>query len=106
MHFLTISVTASFAVCLAFAVVVVVCNCRGIEISDTLIQWFFTMFGVEFAATAAIKISKHTIRKQEIKEKIENIKREGLTVDKKDLDQKSGYEYGDYDDYDDGSLMG
>lgn len=101
MKFLTLSVVLSFIACLIFTVVIIVCNCLGVEISDTLIQWFFTVFGVEFAAAAAIKISKHTIEKQTIKERVQMIKDEGLEVEKSDLtdnsDNEMYYDTGEYD---------
>lgn len=101
MKFLTVSVVASFLACLAFSVVCIVLSCLGYTVSDTLIQWFFTVFGVEFAASAAIKISKHTIKKQEIKEKVENIKNNNLEVDKSDLNNNSNSNgFDDYDVYD------
>lgn len=102
MKFLTVSVVLSFFVCVVFTVVVIVCNCLAIEISDTLIQWFFTVFGVEFAAAAAIKISKHTIERQKIKERVQMIKDEGLEVEKSDLsespDNEMYYDTGEYVD--------
>lgn len=102
MKFLTISVIFSFIACLIFTVVIIVCNCLGVEISDTLIQWFFTVFGVEFAAAAAIKISKHTIERQKIKERVQMIKDEGLEVEKSDLsestDNEMYYDTGEYVD--------
>ncbi len=93
MKFLTLSVIISLILCVLFTGVVIALECVGIEVSDTLIQYFFTVFGVEFAATAAIKISKHTIEKQKVKDKIEQIKENNLTVEKEDLRQDSSDDY-------------
>ena len=104
MKFLTLSVILSFAACFIFAAVCLVLNCLGYEVSDTLIEWFFKVFGVEFAAAAAIKISNHVIKKDEIKERIRNIKENNLEVEKKDLvvnNQNQGYFYSGNDDYGD-----
>ncbi|MBO7462051.1 MAG: hypothetical protein J6T96_05600 [Bacteroidales bacterium] len=101
MKFLTAAVVVSFVACLIFTAVCIILNCVGYEVSDTLIQWFFTVFGVEFAASAAIKISKHTIKKQEIKEKVENILSNNLELDKNDLNNNSSSNgFDDYDVYD------
>lgn len=93
MKFLTLSVIISLILCVLFTGIVIALECVGIEVSDTLIQYFFTVFGIEFAATAAIKISKHTIEKQKVKDKIEQIKENNLTVEKEDLRQDSSDDY-------------
>ena len=95
MKFLTLSVIISLILCVLFTGVVIALECMGIEVSDTLIQYFFTVFGVEFAATAAIKISKHTIEKQKVKDRVENIKNNGLKVEKVDLKTDDTIDYSD-----------
>jgi hypothetical protein len=111
MKFLTLSVILSFAACLVFAAVCLILNCLGYTVSDTLIEWFFKVFGVEFAAAAAIKISNHIIKKDEIKDRIRNIKENNLEVEKKDLtpsNQNQGYYYtgDDYGGDEFGDTMG
>ena len=93
MNFLKISVISSFIACLIFTVVCLVMNWLGHDVSDTLIQWFFTVFGVEFAATAAIKITKHTIKKKEIEDRLDKIKENNLEVEKSDLNQSDDNDY-------------
>ena len=107
MKFLTVSVILSFLACIAFTVVCLVMTRNGYEVSDSLIQWFFTTFGVEFAAAAAIRISKHRIQEVEIDEKINRIKENGLEVSKSDLKASSDndYYYNDYD-YEGGDSVG
>ena len=98
MKFLTVSVILSFLACIAFTVVCLVMTRNGYEVSDSLIQWFFTTFGVEFAAAAAIRISKHRIQQTEIDEKLNRIKENGLEVSKSDLKPNDNdYYYNDYD---------
>lgn len=93
MKFLTLSVIVSLILCVLFTGVVIVLECMGVEVSDTLIQYFFTVFGVEFAATAAIKISKHTIEKQKVKDRVEQIKENNLPLEKEDLKTSDNDDY-------------
>lgn len=85
MKFLTVSVIASLILCVLFTITVLILNCMGIEVSDTLIQYFFTVFGIEFSATAAIKISKHIVDRQKVKDKIDLLKENNLEIEKSDL---------------------
>lgn len=106
MKFLTGAVIASFIACLVFTVVVIVLSCFGYAVPDTLIQYFFMAFGLEFGAAAAIKISKHQIKKAEVKERIGMIKENNLELDKTDLKNSSTSDgYDDYESYED-SIMG
>lgn len=93
MKFLTLSVIISLILCVLFTGVVIALECMGVEVSDTLIQYFFTVFGVEFAATAAIKISKHTIEKQKVKDRLEQIKENNLPLEKEDLKTSDNDDY-------------
>lgn len=93
MKFLTLSVIISLILCVLFTGVVIALECMGVEVSDTLIQYFFTVFGVEFAATAAIKISKHTIEKQKVKDRVEQIKENNLPLEKEDLKTSDNDDY-------------
>lgn len=102
MNFLKVSVALALLACLIFTVVVLIMNERGVEVSDTLIQWFFTVFGVEFASTAAIKIAKYRIKKQETEDKIETLKQNDLPIDKTDIGSPESDEY----EYDDNTFYG
>lgn len=101
MQFLTLSVILCFVSCIAFAVVVLVFNANGIDVSDSLIEWFFKVFGVEFAAAAAIRISKYTIEKAKTKDKIKLIKENDLPLDKEDLTVSDDEDY----DFEDGTVF-
>lgn len=101
MKFLTVSVVFSFFSCIAFTVAVIVLETHDVMISDTLIQYFFMTFGLEFGASAAIKIAKYITKKQEVKDKVENIVNNNLPIDKNDLDSSN-----DDDDFDDGTYYG
>lgn len=82
------AVIASFAACIIFTITSIILEIKGITLSDTLTQYFFLTFGVEFAATAAIKITKHKIK---VKEKELGIKPENI----EDFDEyEGGHFYG------------
>jgi hypothetical protein len=51
-------VTFCVATVIAFTVAVLGLNALGMQVSDTLIAFFFGMFGVELASCAGITISK------------------------------------------------
>lgn len=102
MKFLTVSVVLSFAACIVFTAVCLVLGCLGYEVSDTLIQYFFIVFGVEFASAAAIQIFKYKIKKQETKDNIDNLKENDLPVEHDDVIGKSPED--DY--YDSGTVYG
>ena len=104
MNFLKASIILSFASCLIFAGVCIVLNCLGIEVSDTLIEWFFKVFGVEFAAAAAVRMSKYIIEKQKVKDKVALIKENNLEVEKEDLETSKSDQYTEYGFYDDESV--
>ena len=99
---LTWFVITDFVLCIIFSIVVLWYNYKGIVVSDTLIQYFFTFFGLEFGATAAIKIVKTVTKAKERRDKIDDIKDNNLTVDKADITQQAT----DYDDYEGGTYYG
>ncbi len=96
MNFLKVSVCLSFAACLIFTAVCVVLSCLGYAIPDTLIEWFFKVFGTEFACAAGIKLGKYVIERQKIKDRVKLIKENGLEVEKDDLKAESDNNYYDY----------
>lgn len=94
MKSLSRAVIASFLICIAYTITALVMTVKGYEISDTLTQYFFLTFGVEFAATASIKIAKTVIKSKEKDEQIDRLKRENLPIDKADLkDSDTDYDY-------------
>lgn len=90
---LTWFVISDFIICILFAIVVLVYNYKGIEVSDALIQYFYTFFGLEFGATAAIKISKSVIANKEVEERIKKAKENNLPVEKADLKPTDDIDY-------------
>lgn len=98
---LTWFVITDFLICITFTVVVLVFNHKGIEVSDTLIQYFFTFFGLEFGATAAIKITKSVVKAKERSDLVKDIKDNNLEVEKQDI-TKTENEY----DYSEGEYYG
>ena len=94
MKSLSRAVIASFLICIFFTITHVILTVKGYEISDTLTQYFFLTFGIEFAATASIKIAKTVIKSKETQEKIDRLKENGLPVEKADLkDSDNDYDY-------------
>lgn len=66
MRFMKRILVFCFVVMIAFSIVAVVYQCvTGQELSPTLIQWYYTVFGVELAASALLKIAE--IRKEKKK---------------------------------------
>ena len=84
MNFLTFSVLFGFIACIIFTVVVMILEANYIEVSDTLIQYFFMTFGLELASTAAIKIAKYTIGKKKVEDKIKNLKENNIEIKQED----------------------
>lgn len=58
-HTTEIIVIVSFTLVLIFSIVVLLFNRNSLEVSDTLIEWFYKFFGLELLALSGIKISKH-----------------------------------------------
>ena len=58
-HTTEIIVCFAFVMCLTFTVVVMILSIEGVETNDTLIEWFFLLFGMELIGLSGIKISKH-----------------------------------------------
>ena len=92
---LTVAVIASFVSCIFFTIVSVILSCKGIMLSDTLIQYFFLTFGIELGATAAIKITKSIIAGKETDDKIKRLKENNLEIDKKVITTTSNNIYDD-----------
>ena len=94
MKSLSRAVIASFLICIAYTITALIFTVKGYEISDTLTQYFFLTFGVEFAATASIKIAKTVIKSKEKDEQIDRLKENNLPVDKADLkDSDDDFDY-------------
>ena len=103
---LTKAVIASFVMCAIYAAVAIALTVKGYEVNDTLTQYFYLTFGIEFGAAAAIKIAKHITKETETERRIRRIKREGLPVEKADLKEKTGNTYEDYYDEGDDHIYG
>lgn len=54
-----IIVAFSFIIVLVFSIIVILLALKGIELSSTLIEYFYKFFGFELLALSGIKISKH-----------------------------------------------
>lgn len=97
MGFLTLSVCSCFVVLIVYAIVVLVFNFNGIEVSDTLTQYLFTVFGVEFAAAAAIQITKYRIKKNTRDDNVEQLKKNNIPPEKGDVTVTDPGEYDESD---------
>ena len=93
MKSLTKAVIASFLICIGYTVTAVVLAVRGVYLPDTLTQYFFITFGVEFAATASIKITKSIIAGKDTDERIRRAKENNLPVEKSDLRPSDDTDY-------------
>lgn len=100
-RFLKLTVFTALSVCLVFTVVVLVVSCRGISVPDVLIQYFFITFGVELAATAAIKIAENALKKKEVDDRITSLKENNITPERADFKAEESYDY-----YDGGNTYG
>lgn len=66
MRFMKRILVCCFLAMIVFSIIAIVYQCvTGQELSSTLIQWFYTVFGVELAASALLKIAE--IRKEKKK---------------------------------------
>lgn len=66
MRFMKRILVFCFLAMIVFSIIAIVYQCvTGQELSSTLIQWFYTVFGVELAASALLKIAE--IRKEKKK---------------------------------------
>ena len=71
MRFMKRVLVFCFLAMIVFSSVAIVYQCTtGQELSPTLVQWFYTVFGVELAASAFLKIAeiKKSKKKQQPKE--------------------------------------
>lgn len=93
MKFLSLCVAISLILCVLFTITVLLFSANDLLVPDVLIQYFFTVFGIELGASALIKIAKYVINRKEISDKLKNIKANDLEVDKQDLKTSN-------DDYD------
>lgn len=97
MKFLKRTVLLSLLACLLFTAVVILLSIFGVELPDTLIQYFFVVFGTELAATSFIKIADTVLKRAQVKSKIEDMKKDGITPEREDYDTDSKIDY--YEDY-------
>ena len=59
MRFMKRVLVFCFLALIVFSTVAIVYQCTtGQELSPTLVQWFYTVFGVELAASAFLKIAE------------------------------------------------
>lgn len=75
MKFLKRTVVLALIACLLFTVTVIALSICCVTVPDTLIQYFFVVFGTELAATSFIKIADTVVKRAAVKSKIEDMKR-------------------------------
>ena len=109
--FLSMMVVASLLLCVLYGVIAIIFQwITGSELSPTLTEKWFQIFGIEIGGTTLIYIVKRIVSIWRIEDKIELKKKEGFELKESDFD--TGSEYPSYfvsDDptYDDESdLMG
>ncbi len=98
MKFLKRAVVLALLACLLFTVTVIALSICGVNVPDTLIQYFFVVFGTELAATSFIKIADTVVKRAAVKFKIEDMKKDGITPERSDYKADSDINdyYNDY----------
>lgn len=96
MKFLKRTVLLSLLACLLFTAVVILLSIFGVSLPDTLIQYFFVVFGTELAATSFIKIADTVLKRVQVKAKIEDMKKDGITPEREDYRSDSEFDYNEY----------
>ncbi|CDC08778.1 unknown [Clostridium sp. CAG:413] len=99
MKFLKRTVVLALIACLLFTVVIIALSVCGVVVPDTLIQYFFIVFGTELAATSFIKIADTVVKRAAVKTKIEDMKKDGITPERSDYKVDSDINSYDYNDY-------
>ena len=103
--FLSIMVIFSLLLCIIYGVVAVVFQwITGTEISPTLTERWFQVFGIEIAGTTLIYIVKRVTSIWRIQDRIKLKKEEGFKLKESDFDLHDTSDYFVHDDpiYDDG----
>lgn len=98
MRFLKHTVVLALIACLLFTVTVIALSICCVTVPDTLIQYFFVVFGTELAATSFIKIADTVVKRAAVKSKIEDMKKDGITPERSDYKADSDINdyYNDY----------
>ena len=92
MKFLKRAVVLALLACLLFTVTVIALSICGVNVPDTLIQYFFVVFGTELAATSFIKIADTVVKRAA------DMKKDGITPERSDYKADSDINdyYNDY----------
>ena len=103
--FTSVMVIASLLLCAVYGAVAIWFQYHsGEELSPTLTENWFKVFGIEIAGTTVIAITKKITSMEKIKEKIQLKKDNSIEITPKDFTENSDCSYdGDYYDSD---LMG
>lgn len=99
MKFLSSVVIVSLVLCVIYGITAVFFQAvTGEELSPTLTDKWFTVFGIELLATAIIQITKTIVTNLKMRNKIEYMKQNGLNPKHSDFNssEDSGYYYNDY----------
>lgn len=99
MKFLKKTVILSLVSCLLFTVIVILLSYFGVILPDVLIDKFYLVFGIELGATMFIKIADAYIERQKIRDKISDMKDEGISPEREDFRSESNSIYSDYNEY-------
>lgn len=112
--FLSIMVIASLLLCIAFGAVAILFQwITGTEISPTLTEKWFQVFGIEIAGSTLIYIVKRVTSIWRVQDRIELKKKEGFELKESDFDLNESQDYFVHDDpiydedtFDENNLMG
>ena len=93
-NFLKNTVIVSLSFCVVYGVIAVIFPAiTGSELSPTLTERWFTVFGVELLATMVIQITKLIVDRSKLEHKIKILKENGIEITREDLDDDSNPYY-------------
>lgn len=107
MDFLKIIVVLSIVLCIAGGIVSVFFQAiTGVELSPTLIDKWYTVFGLELGASALIQVTKIMTDEIKRRNKIKHMKENDIKLERSDFnneqnDYYGGYTNSEYYNYDD-----
>ena len=112
--FLSIMVLFSLLLCVVYGVIAILFQREtGEELSPTLTEKWYEVFGVEIAGTTLIYIVKRITSIWRVQDRIEMKKKEGFELKESDFDLNDSPDYFVHDDpiydedsYDENNLMG
>ncbi|MBE6311491.1 MAG: hypothetical protein E7080_10650 [Bacteroidales bacterium] len=99
MKFLSLIVIASIALCVIGGIIAVTFQAiTGVELSSTLIDRWFTVFGVELGAAALIQITKIVTDELKRRNRVNHMKENGIEPKRSDFNNGENNYYDNFMD--------